>query len=290
GRWRARAPSRGAGRGRSRPCTSPAAPSLSVDEAQGTRRRRATPTGLVRIRVGLCPSRYAIVPGGAVRPWLWEATSSHWPTADQAPDVTPAHAELARRWREMPRVVLSSSPVPVDWNTRLHSGDAVAESRRLKAADGGPAGRRGGARRPGGRVRGRHPPRDHRRGHAVLPAPRAVDRAGPGRDADVPRRGGADAVRDESVTLSVASGHAPGDRARRRPGTSGPGAGREESGFWCGVVAARPDIAVGQVRLARRRHREPGDVVGRPFRVASHPQAVGRAPEDHAGGEPRVAE
>src|SRR5690606_3947937 len=90
--------------------------------------------------------------GGAVRPWLWEATSSHWPTADQAPDVTPAHAELARRWREMPRVVLSSSPVPVDWNTRLHSGDAVAESRRLKAADGGPAGRRGGARRPGGRV------------------------------------------------------------------------------------------------------------------------------------------
>jgi dihydrofolate reductase len=28
---------------------------------------------------------------------LWEAMSSHWPTADQQPEVTPQEAEFARR-------------------------------------------------------------------------------------------------------------------------------------------------------------------------------------------------
>jgi dihydrofolate reductase len=62
--------------------------------------------------------------------------SSHWPTADQQPDVTPAQVEFARRWREMPKVVFSSTPRPVDWNTRLVTGDAVSEITRLKAEDG----------------------------------------------------------------------------------------------------------------------------------------------------------
>ncbi|MEE3918520.1 dihydrofolate reductase family protein [Micromonospora sp. BRA006-A] len=69
---------------------------------------------------------------------LWEAMSSHWPTADQQPDVTPAHAESACRWRDMPKVVFSSTTRPVDWNTRLVTGDAVTEISRLKAEDGGP--------------------------------------------------------------------------------------------------------------------------------------------------------
>ncbi|RLQ03438.1 dihydrofolate reductase [Micromonospora sp. BL1] len=69
---------------------------------------------------------------------LWEAMSSHWPTADQQPGVTPAHAEFARRWRDMPKVVFSSTTRPVDWNTRLVTGDAVTEIARLKAEDGGP--------------------------------------------------------------------------------------------------------------------------------------------------------
>ena len=38
----------------------------------------------------------------------------------------------------MPKVVFSSTTRPVDWNTRLVTGDAVAEITRLKADDGGP--------------------------------------------------------------------------------------------------------------------------------------------------------
>ena len=68
---------------------------------------------------------------------LWEAMSSHWPTADQQPGVTPAEIEFANRWREMPKVVFSSTISTVDWNTRLVTGDAVTEITRLKADDGG---------------------------------------------------------------------------------------------------------------------------------------------------------
>ena len=69
---------------------------------------------------------------------LWETMSSHWPTADQQPGVTPAQVEFARRWRDMPKVVFSSTVSTVDWNTRLVAGDPVAEIARLKAGDGGP--------------------------------------------------------------------------------------------------------------------------------------------------------
>ncbi|KQW52945.1 deaminase [Nocardioides sp. Root1257] len=64
---------------------------------------------------------------------LWEAMSSHWPTADQQPDVSPQHVEFARRWRDMSKVVFSSTTSAVDWNARLVSGDPVAEIARLKA-------------------------------------------------------------------------------------------------------------------------------------------------------------
>ncbi|SDT68144.1 dihydrofolate reductase family protein [Actinoplanes derwentensis] len=69
---------------------------------------------------------------------LWEAMSSHWPTADQRPGATPAEIEYARRWRDMPKVVFSSTISTVDGNTRLVTGDAVTEITRLKAEDGGP--------------------------------------------------------------------------------------------------------------------------------------------------------
>lgn len=68
---------------------------------------------------------------------LWEAMSAHWPNADRQPGVTPAHAEFARRWRDMPKVVFSSKSIPVDWNARLFTGDAVAEIARLKQEEGG---------------------------------------------------------------------------------------------------------------------------------------------------------
>jgi dihydrofolate reductase len=68
---------------------------------------------------------------------LWEAMSSHWPTADQQPAATGAETEFARRWRNMPKVVFSSTTRAVDWNTRLVTGDAVNEIVRLKTEDGG---------------------------------------------------------------------------------------------------------------------------------------------------------
>ncbi|WP_055694055.1 dihydrofolate reductase family protein [Streptomyces prasinopilosus] len=69
---------------------------------------------------------------------LWQTMSSHWPTGDQRPDATPAEIEFARRWRDMSKVVFSSTIDEVDWNTRLVTGDAVTEITRLKAEDGGP--------------------------------------------------------------------------------------------------------------------------------------------------------
>ncbi|MFJ8298600.1 dihydrofolate reductase family protein [Streptomyces sp. NPDC094447] len=69
---------------------------------------------------------------------LWETMSSYWPTGDQQPEATPAEIEFARRWRDMEKVVFSSTIDRVDWNSRLVTGDAVAEIARLKAEDGGP--------------------------------------------------------------------------------------------------------------------------------------------------------
>ncbi|MFE4173894.1 dihydrofolate reductase family protein [Streptomyces sp. NPDC056909] len=69
---------------------------------------------------------------------LWQTMSSHWPTGDQWPNATPAEIGFARRWRDMSKVVFSSTVDKVDWNTRLVTGDAVAEITRLKAEDGGP--------------------------------------------------------------------------------------------------------------------------------------------------------
>ncbi|MER5400420.1 dihydrofolate reductase family protein [Streptomyces sp. NPDC002599] len=69
---------------------------------------------------------------------LWQTMSPHWPTRDQQPGATPAEIEFSRRWRGMSKVVFSSTIDKVDWNTRLVTGDAVAEITRLKAEDGGP--------------------------------------------------------------------------------------------------------------------------------------------------------
>ncbi|MFC3898502.1 dihydrofolate reductase family protein [Lentzea rhizosphaerae] len=68
---------------------------------------------------------------------LWETMSSHWPTADQQPGATPAVIEYAGRWRDVPKVVFSSTISEVGWNARLVTGDAVTEISRLKAGDGG---------------------------------------------------------------------------------------------------------------------------------------------------------
>ena len=68
---------------------------------------------------------------------LWETMSPHWPTADQEAGATPQQIEFARRWRDMPKVVFSSTTTALGWNARLVTGDAVAEITRLKDEDGG---------------------------------------------------------------------------------------------------------------------------------------------------------
>ena len=52
-------------------------------------------------------------------------------------EAAPAQIEFARRWRDMPKVVFSSTTTALDWNARLVAGDAVAEITRLKTEDGG---------------------------------------------------------------------------------------------------------------------------------------------------------
>ena len=69
---------------------------------------------------------------------LWETMSSHWPTADQQPGATTAQIEYSRRWRDMPKVVFSSTTRAVDWNARVFTGDAVTEITRLKTEGDGP--------------------------------------------------------------------------------------------------------------------------------------------------------
>jgi dihydrofolate reductase len=69
---------------------------------------------------------------------LWEAMSSYWPTGDEQPDATPAQVAFAQNWRDTPKIVFSSTIGSVDWNTRIVTGDPVAELIRLKAEGGGP--------------------------------------------------------------------------------------------------------------------------------------------------------
>ncbi|MFE0677039.1 dihydrofolate reductase family protein [Streptomyces sp. NPDC058867] len=69
---------------------------------------------------------------------LWEGMSSHWPTADRQPGASRAAIEYAGRWRDMPKVVFSATPLTVGWNARLVTGDAITEITQLKAGDGGP--------------------------------------------------------------------------------------------------------------------------------------------------------
>ena len=57
---------------------------------------------------------------------LYELMSAHWPTADEAPDVSSVQAEFARLWRAMPKVVFSKTLDSVGWNSRLERGDQAS--------------------------------------------------------------------------------------------------------------------------------------------------------------------
>ena len=69
---------------------------------------------------------------------IYELMAGHWPAVHESADADPIAADFAAVWCNMPKVVFSSTTRPVDWNTRLVTGDAVTEITRLKAEDGGP--------------------------------------------------------------------------------------------------------------------------------------------------------
>lgn len=64
---------------------------------------------------------------------MYQLMTAFWPTAGEAPDSTPAMRAFAAIWRDTPKVVFSRTLAGVAWNSRLVTGDAVAEVRRLKA-------------------------------------------------------------------------------------------------------------------------------------------------------------
>ena len=190
-----------------------------------------------------------------------ELTSSHWPTADQQPGATPAQIEFAGRWRDMPKVVFSSTTSAVDWNARLVTGDAVTEITRLKTEDGdfmdvGGATLAAAAMRAG--LIDEYAIVTHPvlvgGGHAVLHRPRQLGEPEPGGDPDVSRRRAPDQVRDQALN----PGRAPGDRDGDGPGALDRRA-RRASRDPHGVRAAR--------RRAARLHAQGGERVAAAARV-----------------------
>jgi dihydrofolate reductase len=67
----------------------------------------------------------------------YELMASFWPTADQDPSSGPLIAEFARIWREMPKIVYSTTLEPADSNTTVVRDVVVEEIEALKAGPGG---------------------------------------------------------------------------------------------------------------------------------------------------------
>ena len=68
---------------------------------------------------------------------LYENMVSYWPTAGADPSAPQVEREYARLWKDMPKIVFSTTLTEVGWNSRLVSGDIAAEVNRLKAQPGG---------------------------------------------------------------------------------------------------------------------------------------------------------
>ena len=66
---------------------------------------------------------------------LFEAMAP-WETRDQDPDAHEAELEWAAIWKQLPKVVFSTTLESVEGNARLVRGDAVAEVARLKEEPG----------------------------------------------------------------------------------------------------------------------------------------------------------
>jgi dihydrofolate reductase len=68
---------------------------------------------------------------------MWDVMASHWPTADQDPELDEWDHEFARLWQATDKIVFSRTLSEVEHGARLVSSDPVEEIRRLKEGDGG---------------------------------------------------------------------------------------------------------------------------------------------------------
>jgi dihydrofolate reductase len=66
-----------------------------------------------------------------------ELMAQFWPTADADPSSTRPMVEFARIWRDMPKIVYSSTLDRADWNTTVVRDVVVDEVQKLKAQPGG---------------------------------------------------------------------------------------------------------------------------------------------------------
>lgn len=67
---------------------------------------------------------------------MYELMSGYWPNVEEGSGAPDYEIEYARIWRGMPKIVFSGSLRQVGWNSRLFSGDALAEVARLKGEPG----------------------------------------------------------------------------------------------------------------------------------------------------------
>lgn len=68
---------------------------------------------------------------------MYELMADFWPTADSDPASTPAMVEFAQIWRDMPKVVYSTTLDHADWNATVVPGVDPVEVAALKAEPGG---------------------------------------------------------------------------------------------------------------------------------------------------------
>jgi dihydrofolate reductase len=68
---------------------------------------------------------------------MYEGMAGFWPTADSDPSSTGPMVEFARIWRDMPKIVYSTTLERADWNTTVVRDVVVEEVMELKAQPGG---------------------------------------------------------------------------------------------------------------------------------------------------------
>ncbi len=67
---------------------------------------------------------------------LYELMADFWPTAETNPSAPEHVLEFARIWRDMPKIVFSTTLEKVDWNSRLVRDNIAEEVTKLKAQRG----------------------------------------------------------------------------------------------------------------------------------------------------------